>query len=297
MTTLTYTLDVLDRAPALRGDAEAVRALLTGGSARIVPLWNERHLVDGTPRAQILSFPAAQQFDLTALVFLGLASDVPWFALRLPGSETPPDLGIPGEFKVLNDVVALLPGDEAAILAYARAMLLWQRNHLHCGRCGAPNALTEAGHSTTCTVCGHRTFPRTDPVVITLITHEDKCLLGRQAIWPPGMYSCIAGFVEPGEAIETAVRREAQEETGIDVGEVRYMASQPWPFPASIMLGFRAAALTTAISCNDQELEDCRWFTKSEIRTFGERNDPGTGFKLPNRYAIARLLIEGWLAE
>ena len=297
MTTLTYTLDVLDRAPALRGDPAAVRALLTGGGACIVPVWNERHLVDTTPRVVTLRFEAIENFDQTSLVFLGIAGGTPWFTLRLPGSETPPDLGVAGEFKVLNDVVAVLPGDEAAILAYARAMALWQRNHLHCGRCGAPNALTEAGHSTTCTACEHRTFPRTDPVVITLITHADKCLLGRQAIWPPGMYSCIAGFVEPGETIETAVRREAQEETGIDIGEVRYVASQPWPFPASIMLGFRAEALTTAIDRSDQELEDCRWFSREDLRTFGERNDPGEGFKLPNRYAIARLLIEDWLAE
>jgi NAD+ diphosphatase len=297
MTTLTFTLDVLDRAPALRGDLAAVRALLTGGGARIVPLWNERHLIDDTPRVVTLRFEAAEKLDQTSLVFLGIAGGTPWFALCLPGSETPPELDVGGEFKVLNDVVAVLPGDEAAILAYARAMVLWHRNHLHCGRCGAPNVMTEAGHSTTCTACEHRTFPRTDPVVITLITHEDKCLLGRQAIWPPGMYSCIAGFVEPGETIETAVRREAREETGIDVGEVRYVASQPWPFPASVMLGFRAQALTTAIDRSDQELEDCRWFTRAKIRTFGERNDPGSGFKLPNRYAIARLLIEGWLAE
>ena len=116
-------------------------------------------------------------------------------------------------------------------------------------------------------------------------------------MWPPGMYSCVAGFVEPGETLEHAVRREAAEETGLKIGDVRYVASQPWPFPASIMLGFRAEALTTDIHRDDNELEDCRWFSKADIRAFTERDADGPGFKLPNRFAIARFLIEGWLAE
>jgi NAD+ diphosphatase len=225
--------------------------------------------------------------------------DVPWFTAALPDSEQPPAVNAPGAFKDLNSVVALLPGDEAAILAYARAMVIWHHNHRYCGRCGATAVITESGHSRTCTnaSCNYRSFPRTDPVVITLVTHGDKCLLGRQAVWPPGIYSCIAGFVEPGETLEHAVRREGAEETGIKIGDVRYVASQPWPFPASIMLGFRAEALTTRIHREDNELEDCRWFTKDEVRTFGERNAEGDGFKLPNKFAIARYLIEGWLKE
>ena len=313
---LTYTANALDRATQLRGDAAQVRALLTGGAARIVPVWNQRHLVDDTPRLQTLSFEAiAGAFDpgASTLVFLGLHNTTPWFALGLAHSEAPPPLNIPGAFtdldyRALNEVVALLPGEDASILAYARAMILWHHNHRHCGRCGARTTITESGHSSTCInpACAHRTFPRTDPVVITLITRSDEtrgevCLLGRQAAWPAGMYSCIAGFVEPGETLEHAVRREAAEETGIIIGEsagdVRYVASQPWPFPASIMLGFRAVAISAAISRNDQELEDCRWFTKPELSAFGERNAAGPGFKLPNRYAIARLLIDGWLAE
>jgi NAD+ diphosphatase len=299
MQPLTYTLHPLDRATLLRGDAARVRALLTGGAARIVPVWNQKNFVDETPRLRTLAHGEIN-IEAATLVFLGVADDdTPWFVAGLPESEEPPAFSAPGAFKDLNTVVGLLPGDDAAILAYARAMVIWHYNHRHCGRCGAPAAMTESGHSRTCTntACNHRTFPRTDPVVITLITKDDKCLLGRQAVWPPGMYSCIAGFVEPGETLENAVRREAGEETGVKIGEVRYVASQPWPFPASIMLGFRAQALTTDVQRNDNELEDCRWFSKSEIRTFGERNAEGTGFKLPNRYAIARYLIEGWLAE
>jgi len=298
MPPLTFTLSPLDRATLLRADAARVQNLLTGGAARIVPVWNHKHLVDETPRLGALTY-ADIDAATTTLVFLGIANNTPWFVAGLPDSEMPPRLNAPGEFKELNSVVALLSGEEAAILAYARAMVIWHHNHRHCGRCGAPAAMTESGHSRTCTneTCANRTFPRTDPVVITLITKDDKCLLGRQAVWPPGMYSCIAGFVEPGETLENAVRRESAEETGIEIGDVRYMASQPWPFPASIMLGFRAEALTTDIHSDDDELEDCRWFTKDEIRTFGERNAEGDGFKLPNRFAIARYLIEGWLAE
>lgn len=292
---LTYTLNPLDRATLLRGDEARVRGLLTGGAARIVPVWNQKNLVDETPRLQTITH--AEMSTATTLVFLGVADDTPWFVAGLPDSEQPPPIKAPGEFKDLNSVVGLLSGDDAAILAYARAMVIWHHNHRHCGRCGAAAAATESGHSRTCTACDHRTFPRTDPVVITLITKDDKCLLGRQAVWPPGMYSCIAGFVEPGETLENAVRREAGEETGVEIGDVRYVASQPWPFPASIMLGFRADALTIDVHRNDNELEDCRWFSKDEIRTFGERNAEGPGFKLPNRWAIARFLIEGWLSE
>lgn len=297
MSPLTYTPAPLDRATHLRGDAALIAALLTGGAARIVPVWNERHLLGEGPSLLALDYAAASRFDLSGLVFLGIGDGTPWFALRLPSSEIPPDVGVPGAFRALNEYVSVLTGDEAAILAYARAMLLWHRNHLHCGRCGAPTQATEAGHSSTCTACGHRTYPRTDPVVITLITHADQCLLGRKAEWPSGMFSCIAGFVEPGETLESAVRRECAEETGAGIDDVRYVASQPWPFPASMMLGFRARATSLELGSRDEELADVRWFTRAEVRAFGERSDPGDGFKLPNRYAIARHLIEGWLAE
>jgi NAD+ diphosphatase len=222
---------------------------------------------------------------------------VPWFAAGLEGEE-PPFFG-GGEYRALNEVVLLLPSDQASLLAHARAMVIWHDNHRHCGRCGTATVSTEAGHSRLCTnvACRHRTFPRTDPVIITLIVDGERCLLGRQAVWTPGMYSAIAGFVEPGETLESAVRREAREETGIELGHVRYVASQPWPFPASIMLGFEADALSRDISRNDGELEDCRWFTKTEIRAFKERTSSAPGFKLPNRYAIARLLLDRWLGE
>ncbi len=292
---LTYTVTPLDRAGILRTDDGAVAALLAGGKARIVPLWQQKHLVSADGTAGIFSYAEiAPLLPSAQLCFLGLADDTPWFAAGLPPSEAPP---LPGEYRALNDVVLLMDGGHAAILAYARALVIWHETHKFCGRCGRATISTESGHCRKCAnaACGHRTFPRTDPVVITLILDGERCLLGRQAAWPPGMYSAIAGFIEPGETIEAAVRREAEEETGIEVGDVRYLGSQPWPFPASLMLGFHATARTTAIRRKDNELEDCRWFTKADILTFKERNDPAPGFKLPNRYAIARVLLDRWL--
>jgi NAD+ diphosphatase len=293
---LTYTVSPLDRAGILRTDAAAVQTMLTGGAARIVPVWQQRHPVNADGTAGIFSHGeiAPHLGADTEIVFLGLEGEAPWFAVGFPPSETQP---LAGDYRALNDVVLLMPGDQAAILAYARALVIWNANHRYCGRCGAATLGSEAGHCRICTnpVCAHRTFPRTDPVVIMLITAGDRCLLGRQASWAPGMYSAIAGFVEPGETLEAAVRREAEEETNIKVGDVRYIASQPWPFPASLMFGFQADALTTAIRRKDNELEDCRWFTRADILTFTERTSPEAGFKLPNRYAIARLLLDRWL--
>lgn len=292
---LTYTTSPLDRAGALRTDDAAVQALLTGGKARIVPLWQQKHLVRGDGAAGTFAHAdVAHLLQGAQLCFLGLAGDTPWFAAGFPPTDAPP---LPGDYRALNEVVLLMPGDEATILAYARGLLIWHENQKHCGRCGTATISTEAGHCRQCTsaACGYRTFPRTDPVVIMLVIDGERCLLGRQAAWPPGMHSAIAGFVEPGETLEAAVRREVEEETGITVGDVRYLGSQPWPFPASLMLGFHADARTTAIRLKDNELEDCRWFTKAEVLAFKERNDPAPGLKLPNRYAIARVLLDRWL--
>lgn len=299
---LTFAAEPLDRAALARGQKEHIHTLLVGGKARIVPVWNQRHLVSPEPRALAFSLNQAAPFierESCPLIFLGMESGEPWFALGLPVSDAPPELDVAGDFVILNDVVTMLPAREATILAYARAMVIWHFNHLHCGRCGAATKISDSGHSRVCTntSCKHRSFPRTDPAVITLVTDGPRCLLGRQAQWPAGVYSTIAGFVEPGETLEQTVYREVREETGIEVDEIQYLASQPWPFPSSIMLGFRAKALTTEIRCEDDELEDCRWFTRAELKSFRDRTDAGPGFKLPNRYSIARFLIEEWMSE
>jgi NAD+ diphosphatase len=194
------------------------------------------------------------------------------------------------ELKELRPLAPLLPPDSASLLAYARALTLWRSRHRHCGVCGSPNLPARAGHVMRCSRdgCGHETFPRLDPAIIVLVTSADgeRALLGRQASWPAGRYSTIAGFVEPGESLEDAVLREVEEETGVKVAHVEYESSQPWPFPSSLMLGFRAVARTHEITLRDGELEDARWFTRADIAA----GNPG----LPPPGAISARLIDGW---
>jgi NAD+ diphosphatase len=196
-------------------------------------------------------------------------------------------------FADLRQLAGRLDRREAALLAHARAMLYWHMRHRFCGVCGNPTHAEEAGHMRRCTdpACAAMHFPRTDPAVIMLVTHGEMALLGRSRNFPPGMYSTLAGFVEPGESLEDAVAREVREETGIEVGHVDYHSSQPWPFPANIMLGFHAQALTTAITVDFGELEDARWVERGWL--LGHVDDDS--FRMPRRDSIARRLIEDWL--
>jgi NAD+ diphosphatase len=170
-------------------------------------------------------------------------------------------------------------------------MVAWQERHRHCGTCGSRNRLLEAGFAMECSddACRHRSFPRLDPAIIVLVHHEDRCLLGRQASWPEGRFSTIAGFVEPGESLEDALRREVREETNIEAGSCSYLGSQPWPFPAAIMIGFHATADSTDIACNDGELADARWVSRAEIAN--------ESVVLPPSISIAYRLIEAWFNE
>jgi len=183
----------------------------------------------------------------------------------------------------------MLPEDQAQLLVYARALLLWRSRARHCGVCGAPTAARSAGHVLTCTRCGTDFFPRIDPAIIVLVSDASRALLGRQSSWAPGRYSALAGFVEAGESLEEAVVREVHEETGARVTWVRYFASQPWPFPASLMLGFHARARAAQIKL-DGELEDARWFELEQLRSAPEG-------LLPPPHTIARRLIEAWVEE
>jgi NAD+ diphosphatase len=178
------------------------------------------------------------------------------------------------------------------MLAYAKAMTYWHRCHRFCGNCGSPTVSTQGGHLRVCTnpQCGQHHFPRTDPAIIVLVTSGERCLLGRQQIWPAGRYSIIAGFVEPGESLEAAVAREVREETGIAVEQVRYWASQPWPFPSSLMLGFRAEAASTSVQLRDGELEAARWLSREEIAIELRQG----ALRLPPEVSISYQLIESW---
>ncbi|MEZ4676863.1 MAG: NAD(+) diphosphatase [Caldilineaceae bacterium] len=197
-----------------------------------------------------------------------------------------------GAFRDLRAVGLALEPRVGAILAYARAMIYWERRHRYCGDCGSPTQSAEGGFVRTCTnsACAKQIFPRTDPAIIVLVQSDDRCLLARQSSWPAGRYSVIAGFVEPGESLEDAVKREVMEESGIEVGEIYYQSSQPWPFPSSLMLGFVAHAKTTEFDLIDNELEEARWMSRREIAQGIQEGS----LKLPPGLSISRRLIESW---
>ncbi len=301
---LTYTGVNLDRAAAVRPVESDVERLRVSEAARVLPIWNGNHLFDiHEGGARYISSGDATHLGGSALdfIFLGLSNETPWFALSVHGEEAPDHPEIDGVFEPLHARVGSLDADQAAMMAYARGMVLWHANHLHCGRCGAPTESRDGGHIRRCSDpdCGYRAFPRTDAAVITLVEHPDgqQCLLGRQSRWPDGMYSVVAGFVEPGESLEECVIREVKEETGVLVKDVVYQASQPWPFPSSLMLGFNAKATTTEFNPDDDELDDIRWVTREDLKFYGEMGDETPGPKLPNRHSIARMLLENWRAE
>jgi NAD+ diphosphatase len=257
--------------------AGAAQLVAAGSSVEIAFLTGEHALVAAAPDSDLtlLGWFRGERCVLVELKDPGVAGG------RFPEGT---------ELRELRPLAPVLPADSASLLAYARALALWRSRHRHCGVCGAPNIPSRAGHVMRCSRegCGTETFPRLDPAIIVLVTSADgeRALLGRQASWPTGRYSTIAGFVEPGESLEDAVVREVAEETGVHVAQVAYESSQPWPFPSSLMLGFRAVARTQEITLRDGELEDARWFTRADIAA-GHPTLPPPG-------AISARLIDGW---
>jgi NAD+ diphosphatase len=281
----------LDRAAHLRDDAAVFAAALADRDSLVVPVWNSRNLIlsGESPRAAFieLSLLPTELVEQRRLILLGTFGGRNTFATELSGEEAP-QLKAGTRFEELRMVASLLPADEAGLLSYARAMIYWHSRHRFCGVCGTPTQLSRGGHVVTCTnpSCKHESFPRIDPAIIVLVSDGERALLGRQASWPAGRYSTIAGFVEPGESLEDAVAREVYEETGIEVDDVAYHSSQPWPFPSSLMLGFMAHARTTTIRRRDQELEDAQWFSRAQI---------ASGYpKVPPGVSISYRLIEHW---
>ena len=282
----------VDRSGHRREDPEWLQAAIGSDESLFVPVWGDKCLASGEPlRASLLGRKEVGDFlNEEESIFLGMYRGRPVFAVEIdcPG-ESP--FAESGQFHDLRYLGSSLPADEANLVAQAQALVLWHRAQKYCGRCGALSRAESGGNSRLCVSenCGFRIFPRVDPAIIVLVTDRHRCLLGRQPGWPEGRFSTIAGFVEPGESLEDAVQREVLEETNIEVHDIRYHSSQPWPFPSSLMLGFTASALTDTIKLNDGELEDARWFTRKELES---------GFpKLPYRLSIARRLVDDWLRE
>jgi NAD+ diphosphatase len=287
----------IDRRSEVREDAAALAAIRADPTTRYLLSLGGQHLLhaaatEDSARIAFLAaeHPLVRNADATTLVLLGQFQDAWCMLIDLP-ADTHVELPEATQLAELRPLAALLPAPESALLAYARGISLWRSRQRFCGVCGQPTRPMRGGHVLRCTHAQtpHDFFPRLDPAIIVLVTDGDRALLGRQASWPAGRYSTIAGFVEPGESLEDAVVREVREETGVDVDEVCYHSSQPWPFPASLMLGFRATAgAQREIHCGS-ELADVQWFARADLLA-GK-------ILLPPPQAIARQLIGAWLEQ
>ena len=311
---VTFGGSRLNRAAELRGDADEIARLLEDPKAGVLAIWKGKPLFDAIS-GDLAWYPAGHPLFETAgpeTVFLGLDDGHPRFARTIgdwadvempdtlgafqdPSEQQHPSVGAAAHFAELRARMTMLSPRAAELAATAKAVLAWHASHRFCARCGAQSAATEAGWQRDCEACGGKHFPRTDPVVIMLILSGNSVLMGRSPAWPEGMYSLLAGFIEPGETMEAAVRREVFEEAGVRVGEVGYLASQPWPFPASLMFGCIGTALTTEITLDPVELEDAIWVTREEMVEVMAGNHPK--LSPARKGAVARFLIDAWLAD
>ena len=297
-----FVSHTIDRVHGQRLDHAWLERTLSDAATRFVVVWHDQVLLneDGSAHLRYLRFEEidtlrhqcpSSEIDT---VLLGRLGDTVYFGLGIGNSCDPQADGGRriGQFADLRGAALLLDPEEGALAAQAKAMMHWHLQHRFCGHCGSPMRSEESGYLLRCQNpdCGQVHFPRVDPAIIVLVIDGNRCLLGRQARWPKGRYSNIAGFVEPGESLETAVAREIWEEAGITIRGVAYHSSQPWPFPQSLMVGFTARAATTEIRRNDGELEDARWFTRTSIRDGLVAGTLG----LPSRYSISFHLIEDW---
>lgn len=275
---LAYVLNPLDRRANDRPNAEWVSQQRQRADAKLIRIAGDAALLNGG------SLVTANDATAEACVFLGLdAQGAPWFAFRTEAAEGMRDL----RSLAMEEA---LPAAELGMLAQARSLLQWHERRTYCSNCAAKLEIADAGYRRHCPGCGMDHFPRTDPVAIMVVRHEGRILLGRQSSWKPGMYSALAGFVEPGETIEDAARREVFEESGVRVGAVRYVTSQPWPFLSNLMIGLIGDAVSTEIRLDEKELEDARWFSAEEARTMMDRTHPD-GLYAANPYAIAHELV------
>jgi NAD+ diphosphatase len=290
----------LDRASERRRDTAWIASLVDDPAARILPLRELRPLTRGSS-VPVLDWqklaPWRQLIEHGAtLVFLGIDDERPYFAIDASGAEIPH--ADEGEAIDARTLAPLLPAGEAAILAEARSLVDWHARHRFCAQCGSPTRVTAAGWVRRCPECKASHYPRSDPVTIMLAIRGERALLGRNRRRPGSRFSCLAGFMEPGETLEECVRREVHEESGVRVGRVKYLACQPWPFPSSLMMGFLCEALTEEITVDPEELAEARWFEREEIRAMVERaatgpDDP-TQVSVPGPVAIAHQICRRW---
>ena len=313
--TVTFGGSGLDRAAELRTDGDALAAACASGNAETILIWRGKPLVVADTLDRLARLPLDHDVvsnadaplllgreDTGRLIFAHDISD--WMPADLDTSaleqfhdkseQSHPDLD-GAVFAELRRIMSRLNARDAELAATAKSVKAWHVSHMHCARCGARSQEVQSGWQRSCDSCGTQHFPRTDPVVIMLITYGNSVLMGRSPGWPDGMYSLLAGFVEPGETIEAAVRREVFEEAGIKVGEVSYLASQPWAFPSSLMMGCAGDALSHEISIDPNEIEDARWFSREEIlRAFAGLHPT---LAPARKGAIAHFLLRNWLAD
>ncbi|WP_371169484.1 NAD(+) diphosphatase [Aliiroseovarius sp. 2305UL8-7] len=312
---VTFGAGLLNRAAELRGDQTKIADMVD--AARILPVWRGKPMVERLPNndlrlAYLSSGHEVLRDRRDRFVFLGVCEDEPTFAVDISSWQPDGDIPDPAHFldttwqhlpgtpenhgfAEIRGIMSLLSPLNAEIAATARAILEWHRIHGFCANCGEKSVQAQAGWQRNCPSCERMHFPRTDPVVIMLITHGNSVLVGRGVGWPEGMYSLLAGFMEPGETIEAATRREVVEETGVAVGRVGYLASQPWPYPSSLMIGTWGEALTTDIRLDPNELQDAIWMTREDmLDVFAGRNRD----VFPARKgSIAQFLLSNWLAD
>lgn len=297
---LGYAGSLLERAADRRVDAAFLDILTSRADCGCYLVAGEMILLKKADGAldPLFTLAEAHNIENTAeRVFLGLLGGAARFGFGISG-ERAETLKNDDGYHITDlrsiAVQGLVDADHLAPIAEAKALLHWHARHRFCANCGAPSYVTDGGWRRDCPACGAQHFPRTDPVVIMLAVKDEHCLLGRQARFAPGMWSCLAGFVEPGETVEDAVRRETREEAGIVCGRVRYFASQPWPFPSSLMIGCHAEALSNTIVVDHNELEGARWFSRAEAAALLTRTHPD-GLTAPPPVAIAHHLIRAWV--
>lgn len=279
----------LDRADHLRDDSDALAALWSKGKVLLIDAEGQTSV--DADRALLAADGASLDPAGMQAVFLGLRNGQAWFAAHADAADTDAAPRID-----LRGAAALWPAFDASVFAQARAVLHWQDRHRHCSVCGGAIDFVRGGWLGRCRACAAEHYPRTDPAVIVAISDGERLLLGRQASWPPRRYSTLAGFVEPGESLEQTVVREVFEESGVRVRSSRYLASQPWPFPGSLMLGFMARAEPDEPHASD-ELEEVRWFTRDEIGAAMRNESSNEGLLLSPSISISRWLIEHWYAH